>query len=59
MSDDSQRNSSFNAAANVNIHHAKLEDIAQFAPEKLNHMTRGGIREGAARTLEQSQQMLD
>ncbi len=59
MSDDSQRNSAFNAAANSKIYHAKLEDIAQFTPEKINHISRGGIRKGAGRTVEQSQQMID
>jgi hypothetical protein len=59
MSDDSQRNSSFNAAANAKVHHAKLEDLAQFTPEKFNHIARGGIREGAGRTVEQNQQMID
>ncbi|MGL5873485.1 MAG: hypothetical protein ACRC2R_14150 [Xenococcaceae cyanobacterium] len=59
MSDDSQRNSAFNAAANSKIYHAKLEDIAQFTPEKINHISRGGIREGLGKTAEQSQQMID
>jgi hypothetical protein len=59
MSDDSQRNSVFNAVANSEIYHASLENIKQFTPEKINHIFRGGIREGAGRTIEQSQQMLD
>ena len=59
MSQDSQRNSAFNAAANSQIYHAQLDDIAQFTPEKLNHLRRGGIRSGAGRTNTEMQQMLD
>ncbi len=59
MSTDSQRNSAFNAATNVKVHHARLEDIKQFTPEKLGHLQRGGIRNGAGRTEAQTQQMLD
>jgi hypothetical protein len=59
MSNDSQRNSAFNAAANSEVYHARLEDIAQFTPEKIRHLRRGGIREGAGRTEAQTLQMLD
>jgi hypothetical protein len=59
MSNDSQRNSAFNAAANSKVYHARLEDIAQFTPEKIPHLRRGGIRKGAGRTEAQMQQMLD
>ena len=59
MSQDSQRNSAFNAAANSKIYHAQLDDIAQFTPEKLNHLRRGGIRSGAGRNNTEMQQMLD
>jgi hypothetical protein len=59
MSKDSQRNSAFNAAANSKVHHARLEDIAQFTAEKINHLRRGGIRSGAGRTTAERQQMLD
>jgi hypothetical protein len=41
MSDDSQRNSTFNAAANVKVYHAQLTDIGKFTPEKLGHLQRG------------------
>jgi hypothetical protein len=59
MSNDSQRNSAFNAAANSEVYHARLEDITQFTPEKIGHLRRGGIRNGAGRTEAQMQQMLD
>lgn len=59
MSNDSQRNSAFNAAANSKVSHARLDDIAQFTPEKINHFRRGGIRQGASRTSAEMQQMLD
>jgi hypothetical protein len=59
MSKDSQRNSAFNAAASSKVHHARLEDIAQFTPEKINHLRRGGIRSGAGRTDTEMLQMLD
>ena len=59
MSNDSQRNSAFNAAANSKVYHARLDDIAQFTPEKINHLSRGGIRQGASRTTAEMQQMLD
>ncbi len=59
MSENANRNAGVNAAANSHIHHVRLEDIKQFAPEKLNHLHRGGIRQGASRTDIQAQQMLD
>ncbi len=59
MSKDAKRNSAFNTAASSKVHHARLEDIAQFTPEKLNHLRRGGIRSGAGRTTKEMQQMLD
>lgn len=59
MSEDSNRNSGFNAAANSRVHHVTLEDISQFTPEKVNHIYRGGIRQGAGRTDVQAQQMVD
>ncbi|MGL6337873.1 MAG: hypothetical protein ACRC80_01890, partial [Waterburya sp.] len=59
MSNDSQRNSAFNAAASSEVYHARLENIAQFTPEKINHLRRGGIRSGSGRTEAQMQQMLD
>ena len=59
MSEDSNLNSGFNAAANSHVHHVTLEDIAQFTPEKVNHIYRGGIRQGAGRTDAQAQQMVD
>jgi hypothetical protein len=59
MSNDSQRNSAFNAAANSQVHHAQLKDIRQYNPEKLGHLQRGGIRTGAGRTEAQTQQMLE
>ena len=59
MSEDSNRNAGFNAAANSHVHHVTLEDIAQFTPEKVNHIYRGGIRQGASRTDAQAQQMVD
>ncbi len=59
MSKDSQRNSAFNAAAGSKVHHARLEDIAQFTPEKINHLRRGGIRSGAGRTEAEMGQLLD
>jgi uncharacterized protein YbbK (DUF523 family) len=58
MSQDSQRSSAF-SAANSKVHHARLSDVAQFTPEKLNHLRKGGIRQGAGRTTSAMQQMLD
>lgn len=59
MSKKSQRNSVFNAAACAKVYHASLEDIAQFTPEKINHLSRGGIRHGVGRSKVEMQQMLD
>lgn len=59
MSEDSNRNSGVNAAANVHVHHVSLEDISRFTPEKVNHIYRGGIRQGASRNDVQAQQMVD
>jgi hypothetical protein len=59
MSDDSQRNSAFNAAADTKVHHAQLGDIKEFTPEKLGHLRRGGIRSGVGRTEAQTQKMVD
>ncbi|OWY63348.1 hypothetical protein B7486_53600 [cyanobacterium TDX16] len=59
MSDTSERHSVSNAAANVRVHHARLDDIKHYTPEKLNHLIRGGIRKGVGRTETQAQQMLD
>lgn len=58
-SNDSRRNSAFNAAASFEVYHAQLADIAQFTPEKINHLRRGGIRSGAGRTDAETLQMLD
>ncbi|MBD1995224.1 hypothetical protein H6G00_01090 [Leptolyngbya sp. FACHB-541] len=59
MSEDSQRNSAFNAAVSSKVHHAQLNDTGKYTPEKLGHLYRGGIRTGAGRTEAQAQQMLD
>ena len=59
MSEESNRNSGFNAAANSHVHHVTLEDIAQFTPEKVKHIYRGGIRQGASRTDTHAQRMVD
>lgn len=56
---DTSRNAATNAAANVKVHHARLDDIKTFTPEKVNHLQRGGIREGAGRDVGEMQQMLD
>lgn len=59
MSNESQRNSAFNAAASTEVHHAHLNDVRQYTPEKLGHLQRGGIRNGIGRTEAQTQQMLN
>jgi hypothetical protein len=59
MSKDSQRNSALNVATNLKVYHARLEDISKFTPEKINHLSRGGIRHGAGRNTAEMQQMLD
>jgi hypothetical protein len=59
MSDESQRNSIFNVIADLKVHHATLDDLKLHAPEKLSHLQKGGIRDGAGRNDVQTQQMLD
>ncbi len=59
MSEESQVNSVVNAAARIDVHHAGLEDLKNYAPDKLLHLQRGGIREGMGRNESQAQQMLD
>lgn len=59
MSEDSNRNSGINAAASSQVHHVTLEDIGNFTPEKVNHVYRGGIRQGTSRTDTHAQQMVD
>jgi hypothetical protein len=59
MSDESQPNSIFNVIADLNVHHATLEDLKLHAPDKLSHLQRGGIRDGVGRNEVQTQQMLD
>ncbi len=59
MSDESQRNSIFNVIADLNVHHATLEDLKLHAPDNLSHLQRGGIRDGVGRNEAQTQQMLD
>ncbi len=59
MSNDSERNSAFNAAASSKVHHAQLDDITRFTPEKINHLRRGGLRQGVGRTSAEMQQMMD
>lgn len=48
-----------NTLGSVKVHHVRLEDIQQFTPEKINHLFRGGIREGAGRTPAEAQQLID
>jgi len=61
MSENSNRNSGINAAATSHVHHATLEDIAQFTPEKTGHIWKGGIRKEAIpiRTDAKAQQMVE
>ena len=59
MSEESKRNSVFNTVSNSKVHHAKLDDIKQYTPQKMRHLQRGGIRSGAGRTETQTQQMLE
>lgn len=59
MPEDSNRNSGVNVAANVHVHHVTLEDISIFAPEKVDHIYRGGIRQGSRRNDVQAQQMVE
>ncbi|MEH2264260.1 hypothetical protein [Nostoc sp.] len=41
MSDEQERNSTFNAAANINVQHAQLQDLSLSAARKC---CKGGIR---------------
>jgi hypothetical protein len=59
MPAESKRNPIINVTARIDIHHAGLEDLKNFAPNKLSHLQQGGIREGALRNEAQTQQMLD
>jgi hypothetical protein len=59
MSDESQRNSIFTVIADLNVHHATLDDLKIHAPDKLSHLQRGGIRDGVCRNEIQTQQMID
>lgn len=59
MSEESKANSVVNVVARVDVRHAGLEDLKNFAPDKLSHLQKGGIREGALRNEAQTQQMLD
>ncbi len=56
MSENHERNSAINAAASINIHHAKITDLPSNVARK---MYRGGIRSGEPlRTTSQATQML-
>ncbi len=60
MPNDSQSNWMFRfVIPDLRVHHARLEDIQQFALTKANQLRRGGIREGAGRTEAEMQQLLD
>lgn len=59
MSQNNRRNSALNAAAQAKIYHAQLKDIVRFTPDKINHLRRGGIRQGAGRSTAEMQQLLD
>ena len=65
MSDDSQQNSIFEtiaiaaAEASRQIHHVNLDDVKRYIPEKLNHLKKGGIRNGAGRNDVQAQQLIE
>ena len=57
MSENSQRNSAINAAANIKVHHAGIPDLS---PNMVRKMYRGGIRSGEpSRTTSQATEMLD
>jgi hypothetical protein len=58
-SETSQHNAAILAAASTRVHHATLDDIQQYTPEKLGHLRRGGIRSGPSRSDIDTQQMLD
>ena len=59
MSQNERRNSALNAAAQAKIYHAQLKDIVRFTPDKINHLRKGGIRQGASRSTAEMQQLLD
>ncbi|MGQ9866717.1 MAG: hypothetical protein ACUVSQ_10640 [Pseudanabaenaceae cyanobacterium] len=48
-----------NAAARTKVHHATLQDIQDYTPEKLGHLYRGGMRSGPSRSDFDAQRMLD
>ncbi|MBD2605406.1 hypothetical protein H6G81_12895 [Scytonema hofmannii FACHB-248] len=57
MSDDLKRNSAFNAAANIKVQHAQLQDLSKTLKDRLD---KGGIRSGEPiRTKVQAQEMLE
>ena len=57
MSNEQKHNSAFNAAANINVQHARLQDLSLSAARRLY---KGGIRPGdPIRTRVQAQEMLD
>lgn len=57
MSDDLERNSAFNAAANINVQHSQLQDLSLNTARRLY---KGGIRPGEpTRTRVQAQEMLE
>lgn len=49
----------FNAASQTKVHHATLEDLKYYAPDKLKHLQKGGIRDGSVRDVAQTQEMLN
>jgi hypothetical protein len=58
MSDDLKRNSAFNAAANIKVQHAQLQDLSLSAAR--SRLYKGGIRPGEPiRTRVQAQEMLE
>jgi hypothetical protein len=62
ISEISAWQSSINAvfvAAGTKITHATLQNLKDATPEKVSHVVRGGIREGAGRTAAEAQQMID
>lgn len=59
MSNESKKNAGVMGAASAKVHHAIFEDILKFTPEKVNHLKRGGLRDGAGRSATEAQQMLD
>ena len=59
MSQKEWQYSAFIAAAQAKIYHAQLKDISQFTPNVINHLGRGGIRQGASRSASEMQQLLN